>query len=121
MHFKCGGVVNFEAFVDASWATHDDGHGRTSIAMMMANCVIAAWSTKQKMVTRSFPESEIVALSDGLTQVMWIRNILRAQGYELPPTVIYQDNMSIMSVLRHADTGCVCVCMCTVLCIQSGS
>lgn len=49
MRFKCGGVVNFEAYVDASWAVHDDCHGRTGVVLMMAGCAIGAWSYKQRM------------------------------------------------------------------------
>lgn len=41
-----------------------------TIVLMMAGCAVAAWSFKQNMVARSSTESEIVALSDGLTQVL---------------------------------------------------
>lgn len=60
------------------WATHDNDHGRTGIVLTMAGCAIAAWSFKQKMVTRSSIESEIVALSDGLTQLLWQEHVDRA-------------------------------------------
>lgn len=61
---------------------------------------MGAWSFKQKMVTRSSTEAEIVALSDGLTQVLWLRHMLRAQGYALPPTTVYQDNSAVMSLMK---------------------
>ena len=85
MRFRCGGDVDLTAYVDASWATHDDGHGRTGIVLMMAGCAVAAWSSKQKMVTRSSTESEIVALSDATTQIMWYRRWLAEQGYDVAP------------------------------------
>ena len=100
LRFKCGGHVDPKAYIDASWATHFDGHGRTGVVIMMANCAIAGWSFKQKMVTRSSTESEIVALSDGITQVMWLRYFLTAQGYTLPPTTVYQDNSAVMALMR---------------------
>ena len=42
MKFKCGGTVDFEVHVDASWATHMDCHDRTGIVIMMSGCAIAA-------------------------------------------------------------------------------
>jgi hypothetical protein len=101
LRFKRGGKVDFAANIDASWATHDDGHGRTGIVLMMAGCAVAAWSFKQKMVTRSSTESEIVALSDGLTQVLWLHHMLTAQGYDLPSTVVYQDNSAVMELMKR--------------------
>jgi len=101
LHFKWGGKVEFDAYIDASWVTHDDGHGRTGIVLMMAGCVVAAWTYKQKMVTLSSTESEVVALSDGLTQVMWLRAMLAAQGYDVPPTTVYQDNSAVMELMKR--------------------
>ena len=100
MKFKCGGTVNFEVYVGASWATHMDGHGRTGIVIMMSGCAIAAWTSKQKMVTRSSTEAEIVALSDALSHVMWLRRWLAAQGHEIDATVVYQDNEAVMRLMR---------------------
>lgn len=100
MKFKCGGAVDFEVFVDASWATHMDGHGRTGIVIIMAGCAIAAWTSKQKMVTRSSTEAEIVALSDALSHVMWLRRWLLAQGHVIGATTIYQDNEAVMKLMR---------------------
>lgn len=101
MKFKCGGKVSFEAYVDASWAVHDDCHGRTGLVLMMAGCAIGAWSYKQKMVTRSSTESEIVALSDALSEIIWFRKWLTAQGFELPPTPIHEDNEAVIKLMRE--------------------
>jgi hypothetical protein len=44
-----------------------------------------------KIIHRS--GNNIVGLSDGLTtNALWMREMLIAQGYTLPPTVIYQNN-----------------------------
>lgn len=100
MRFHCGGSVNLEAYVDASWGVHDDCHGRTGIVLMIAGCAVGAWSFKQKIVTRSSTESEIVALSDALTNVVWMRHWLIAQGHKLGPTPVYQDNEAVIALMR---------------------
>ncbi|CAM9695749.1 unnamed protein product, partial [Ectocarpus fasciculatus] len=70
------------------------------IVVTIAGCAVGAWSYKQKMVTRSSTESEIVALSDALSDVLWFRRWLTSQGHELPPTVVYQDNQAVISLMR---------------------
>lgn len=79
---------------------HDDCHGRAGIVVMIVGCAAGVWSYKQKMVTGSFAESEIVALSDALFDVLWFRRWLNGQGHVLPPTVVYQDNQAVISLMR---------------------
>jgi len=52
------------------------------------------------MVTRSSTESEIVALSDATTQIMWFRRWLAEQGYDVAPIKVYQDNMAVLDLMR---------------------
>jgi hypothetical protein len=92
--------VTLTFYVDASFGSHDDGRSRTGIVAIMAGAAIATWSSKQKMVTKSSTEAEIVALSDSLTHVLWMRAFINDLGYTLEPTVIYQDNKSVLSIMR---------------------
>jgi len=42
-------------------------------------------------------------VSDGLNPyVLWLRNVLKNQGYRMPPVKVFQDNMS---ALRPFQTG----------------
>jgi hypothetical protein len=100
MTFKSGGAVNMEAYVDASYGVHSDGSSRTGMVMMMAGVAIGNWSSKQKLVTKSSTEAEIVGLSDALTNILWMREMLIAQGYSLTPTVIFQDNQGVIKIIR---------------------
>jgi hypothetical protein len=38
---------------------------------MLTGAIVGAWSGKQKLVTKSSTEAEIVGLSDGLSHVLW--------------------------------------------------
>ncbi len=53
------------------------------------------------MVTKSSTEAEIVALSDGVSVVLWGREWILAQGYDLGPTVVYQDNKGVLNLMRN--------------------
>ena len=55
--------LGVEAYVDASFGNHEDCKSRTGVVIMAAGAGVAMWSTKQKMVTKSSTESEIVGLS----------------------------------------------------------
>jgi hypothetical protein len=53
-------------------------------------------SSKQKLVTRSSTEAELVGLSDGTPTVLWVKNFLESQGYDVGPAIVHQDNKSTM-------------------------
>ena len=55
---------------------------------------------KSKLVTKSSTEAEIVGLSDGLTNAIWMREMVVAQGYELGPTKIFEDNEGVIKIIK---------------------
>jgi hypothetical protein len=96
---KWGGSVTMEAYIDASFGGHVDCRSRSGIMLMMSGSCVGAWSAKQKLNTKSSTEAEIVGLSDGLSHVIWARELLSAQGYVLPPTEVHQDNQGVLSIM----------------------
>lgn len=96
-----GGQVAMEGYIDASYGVHDDGKSRTGVALMIGGTCVGAWSSKQKLNTKSSTEAEIVGLSDGLSHVLWMRELLKAQGYNLPPTKVHQDNQGVLSIMAR--------------------
>jgi len=100
MHLKLGGKVEPEVYVDASYGVHSDGSSRTGMVIMLAGVAIGCWSSKQKLVTKSSTEAEIVALSDGLTNALWMREMVMAQGYKLGPTKIFEDNQGVIKIIK---------------------
>lgn len=51
-------------------------------------------STRQKLVTRSSTECEVVGVHDVMPQLLWTGHFLHAQGVTISDTTLYQDNMS---------------------------
>jgi len=87
------------AYVDASYGVHPDGKSHTGVAMMLGQGCFYVQSAKQKLVSKSSTEAEIIAVSDALSEVIWARNFLLAQGIEVGPAVVYQDNKSTMALI----------------------
>lgn len=83
-----------KAFVDASFGLYEDGKSITGVVIMLGDATIYVKSGKQKIVTRSSTESELVGISDALSQVLWTREYLLAAGIEVGPAIVYQDNKS---------------------------
>lgn len=88
-------------WVDASYATHPDMKGHTGIFTTMGKGTIYGSSTRQKVVTRSSTEAELVGVYDAMPQVLWTKNFLEAQGYGTIETNIYQDNMSAILLEKN--------------------
>ena len=93
------GVVRW--WIDASYAVHPDMRGHTGATMSMGNGSVFSGSWKQKLVTRSSTESEVVGVFDVLPQVLWTKKFLEDQGVEVKETILYQDNMSSMLLERN--------------------
>ena len=60
-------------------------------------------SRKQKLVTRSSTEAELVAVDDCMTQVLWTKYFLQDQGYPTKSTVILQDNSSAIKLEKNGQ------------------
>jgi len=60
---------------------------------------------RQKIVTKSSTESELVAVTDSIGEVIWLRNFLVEQGYPMPPAVLFQDNMSTIVLCERGEAG----------------
>ena len=101
MAFSSGDkTLNVYAWIDASYAVHDDAKGHSGTVISIGNVadvlgnVVYVKSRKQKLVGRSSTEAELIALHDGLPQIVWTRNLLAELGYAQPPAEVFQDNKS---------------------------
>jgi hypothetical protein len=83
-------------WVDASYAVHPDMRSHTGSSMSLGKGSIYSSSTRQKLNTKSSTEAELVGVSDAMSQIIWTRYFMEAQGYEIDENVIGQDNMSTM-------------------------
>ena len=97
--------------VDASFATHADAKSHTGASLTLGQGSVISMSKKQKLVTRSSTESELVGLDDALTFIMWAKYFFEEQAKELPENsvlknlgkrvTIEQDNTSAIQLERN--------------------
>jgi hypothetical protein len=91
------GDMKFFAYVDASFAVHSDMKSHTGCVISMGKGPVHVSSKTQKLMTKSSTESELVAVSDVLPQILWGRQFLIEQGYPACKVTVYQDNQSTMA------------------------
>ena len=93
------------AFIDASYGVHSDMKSHTGCVIGIGGGPVYAKSSGQKLNTKSSTEAELVALSDSTSQVIWTRNFLEEQGYNMGPAVVYQDNMSTIALVKNGKSN----------------
>ena len=99
--------MTVKAYIDAAYGVHQDsGKSHTGCVIVLgAGGPLLAKSSKQKIVTKSSTEAELVGLSDTATLAIHLRNFVLDQGYEIGPAVVYQDNMSCMALMKRGGPG----------------
>ncbi len=70
-------------------------------SLLSSVCRWFCMSTKQKINTGSSTEAELVGVDDGMPMVLWSRQFLMAQGYNVSDNVVYQDNQSAILLERN--------------------
>jgi hypothetical protein len=86
------------AYVDASYGVHWDAKSHTGALISLGKGAIYSKSSKQKLVSKSSTEAELIGLSDSFTQAIWTRDFLIEQGYKVGPATLYQDNKSTIAL-----------------------
>ena len=98
-------LLHIVAYIDASHAVHDNHRSHSGTIISLGKGPIYQKSGSQRINTKSSTESEIVALSDNSSQVIWSRDFLISQGYQIEPALIYQDNTSTMSLVKNGKSN----------------
>jgi hypothetical protein len=113
------GTLTIEAYIDASYGVHDKGLSRGGVVVLLNGVPVCIKSSKQKVVARSSTEAELIALSDLSGEAIWLKRLLEAQGYEVGTVRIFQDNKSVLALIKkrnfrgrtkHLDTKYFGIC-----------
>lgn len=87
-------------YADASYGVHLDGKSHTGIVIFVGGALVFVSSSKQKLVTKSSSEAELVAASDATPEGIHTRELLLGQGYQVGPSTLYQDNKSTIALIE---------------------
>ena len=103
---RIGGIDSntIDVFVDASFATHHDRKSHSGCAILLGGGAIYAKSSRQKINSKSSTEAELIAISDSTEKVIWLRNFVRSQGYELH-FALHQDNTSTIRLIERGTSS----------------
>jgi hypothetical protein len=88
------------AYVDASFAVHEDMKSHTGGVISLGTGSVHVSSKKQHLMTKSSTEAELVGVSDALPQILWVRQFLEGQGHSVGKVVLYQDNQSTIALAK---------------------
>ena len=91
---RIGEKCELRAYVDSSHGVYPDGKSVTGVVHMIGDAPVYFKASKQPIVTRSSTESELVGISDALSQILWTREFMLSQGVKIGTAILYQDNMS---------------------------
>ncbi len=81
-------ILSVIAYIDASHAVHEDHKSHTGCIISLGQGPIYCKSGTQRINTKSSTESELVGLTDSASPVLWTRNFLIAQGYNLYASLV---------------------------------
>ena len=84
-----------EWWVDASYAVNDDIRSRTGAVFSLGEGVIYCASTKQKIVTSSSTEAELVGVADCMPKILCCRHFMEAQECAVEDVYVYQSNKAL--------------------------
>jgi len=98
-----GGQCQLQCYVDSAHMLHHDfkGHkrGYTSFGVGPSQ----QNREKQRLNSCSSCETELIGTDDYLKQITWARNFMLEQGYNMQPTILYQDNESTITNQQRAS------------------
>jgi hypothetical protein len=91
--------MKIENYIDAAFAAHDDSKSHSGVALFVAGVLVYASSRKQKCVTKSPTESELVALTDNLgLKELFHEFVEFIMASLINKPVIYQDSTSVIQM-----------------------
>ena len=97
------GNFHLSAYVDASFGVHADGKSHTGMFITLGRGIILAKSVKQKIVSKSSCEAELIGLSDISSLLAWQQEWMSTMGDgdHAYPATLYEDNMSAMALAQN--------------------
>ena len=90
-------------YCDAAYLVHNDCKSRSGVVALFNGGVVAARSNKQSIVTKSSTESELIALCDGVSWILYFNEFMTELGYNYGTPIVYEDNLAVINVVRNEN------------------
>jgi hypothetical protein len=92
-------------YIDASHQVHEDCRGQIGCLMTLGKGAVVSSSNKMKCNTKSSTETELIALHDKLSDVIWTIYFVDCQGYDIDECTVFQDNMSALLLEKNGQVS----------------
>uniref|UniRef100_A0A803LBV2 Uncharacterized protein n=1 Tax=Chenopodium quinoa TaxID=63459 RepID=A0A803LBV2_CHEQI len=101
--YKKHGHLDLHAFTDADWGADRDSRKSTSGYFTLVGGNLVSWKSKrQKVVAMSSAEAEFRGIAKGITEVLWLKKLLRELGYAPKKSCkLYCDNMAAIRISEN--------------------
>lgn len=105
IRFEGGNDLHFCGYSDADYAGDVTTRRSTSgYVFMLGGSVISWGSERQKSVALSTTESEYMAASHAVKELVWLRNLLcELQQKKLDAPTFYMDNQSAIRLVKNSE------------------
>jgi predicted small secreted protein len=102
MRLKPNALFRVVAYIDASFSAHPDGKSHSGIVVKVGGAPIFFGSKKQKCISKSPTEAELVALSDNVGFVeLFAEFVAFVTNSEQMKPLIYQDSASVITMVTE--------------------
>jgi hypothetical protein len=95
-----GESIEVDSSIDASHAVYPNGRSQGGLGISLGVGLVKGRSHKLDINTKSSCESELVEVSDDVSEVIWTRDFLLGQGYDVGPATVRQDNQATIRLLE---------------------
>ena len=96
-----GETVVLDAFIDASYAVHEDLKSHSGAMFSIGSGPLYVSSTKQACVSKSSTEAEIIALTDYIGEALSTKRILEDITRKPVKLIVHQDNQAVLHILKN--------------------
>jgi hypothetical protein len=100
LYLRATGAVQVRAYVDAAYALHSDLKSHTVVIIFVGQTIAYVSSKKQKCMSKSPTEAELIGLSDNLGLVELFKEFVEfLVGREIDVPIVYQDCKAVISLV----------------------
>ena len=92
--------IKIQTYIDASWSNYPTGESQHGCCISLGKGCIFNKSKKQRLVSKSSTESELIALADLSNETFWLKQFLENLNYNVTID-IYEDNKSTIKLLNN--------------------
>jgi hypothetical protein len=109
LFLKVGKTVHVHSYVDAAYGVHPDMKSHTGMNLCLGDAkAIMVKSTKQRIVSKSSTEAELVAASDCTGDLLQLNEFIKElKVVDCNVATLYQDNQATIALLKNGvrNTG----------------